>query len=297
HYYARINFTGFEAIVDALGGIELAVDCQYEDYYPIAPLDQLDLTRPIEENYKLRTLPVGFYSFNGFDALWYARTRRATDDFDRNDRQQRVIRAVFRKALQTGQLAQLPELWTQFTGVVETNVPFELMLGILPIALNLNPEAIETFTLIRTYHTTPWQPPTGPFAGQSVQLPVYEPIRQLLTDFYTPPTGSQLNRALPPIAVYNGSPNPDWDKVAAGRLRDEGFNAYAAGAADNAAYTDTLLLDNAALDKDSLADDIADLLNITPAHITVQPDPNRQADYRVIVGANYNSCSAPGLGN
>src|SRR5690606_10452392 len=31
HYYAMVNLTGFKAIVDAVGGVELAVDCAIED--------------------------------------------------------------------------------------------------------------------------------------------------------------------------------------------------------------------------------------------------------------------------
>ena len=32
HYYARVNFSGFEAIIDRLGGVDIAVDCAYRDY-------------------------------------------------------------------------------------------------------------------------------------------------------------------------------------------------------------------------------------------------------------------------
>ena len=31
HYYAMVNLTGFKAIVDAVGGVDLAVDCAIED--------------------------------------------------------------------------------------------------------------------------------------------------------------------------------------------------------------------------------------------------------------------------
>jgi polyisoprenyl-teichoic acid--peptidoglycan teichoic acid transferase len=292
HYYAKVNFTGFETIINTLGGVDVAVDCAYEDFYPV---DNIDLSRPLEENYYLRKLAVGYYTLNGFDALWYARTRKATTDFDRGKRQQQLLRAIFRKALSSGQLANLPQLWGEFTQVVETNLPFETMLGLLPIALNVSPEDIQNYTLIRTYHTTPWQPTEGPFAGQAVQLPVYEPIRQLLTEFYTPPTSSQINVDKPSIAVFNGTTNADWDKVAAGRLRDEGYNAFAAGAADTAAYADTLLIDQVGSDKDSLNPEVAEVLNIATANVQIAPDVNRQADYRVVVGASYNSCSAEGF--
>jgi len=293
HYYAKVNFSGFESIIDALGGIQLAVDCTYQDYYPV---EDFDLSRSIEENYELRTLPVGYYTMNGFDALWYARTRRLTTDFDRGRRQQQVLRAIFRAARANGQLANLPQLWGQITSVVETDIPFEVALGLLPIALDIDPNTVENFVLVRTYHTTPWQPPTGPYAGQFVQLPNYEPIRELLLDFYQPPTESQIALGRARITVYNGTGNADWDKVAADRLASEGFVAIAGGPAERSDYTDTQIIDYVGEAKGSPIAQLIEVLNSSPEQVSMQPDPNRSTDYAIILGANYNSCDAPVIG-
>ncbi|MCS6834739.1 MAG: LCP family protein [Anaerolineae bacterium] len=293
HYYAKVNFSGFETIIDALGGIDLAVDCTYQDYYPV---EDFDISRSIEENYKLRTLPVGYYRMNGFDALWYARTRRLTTDFDRGRRQQQLLRAIFRAARANGQLANLPQLWSEVTQVVETNIPFEVVLGLLPIGLELDPNMIENFVLIRTYHTTPWQPSSGPYAGQFVQLPNYEPMRELLLDFYQPPTDSRIALGRAKITVYNGTNNPDWDKVAAERLATEGFSAVAGGPAERTDYPSTQIVDYVGESKGSPVAKLLSILNSTPDSVSVQPDPNRTTDYAIILGANYNSCDAPVMG-
>jgi LCP family protein required for cell wall assembly len=282
HYYARVNFSGFETIIDRLGGVDIAVDCTYQDYYPV---EDFDPDRSIEENYELRTLPVGYYTFNGFDALWYARTRRLSSDFDRGRRQQQLLRSIFSKALSENLLANLPTLWNEVTSVVETNIPFEVVVGLLPIALELDASRIENFTMIRTYHTTPWQNPDGQF----VQLPEYEPIRQLLTDFYTPPTSSRIALANSPIAVYNGSSADDYDLVAVERLRTMGFNAYAMGEAPTTT-SETQLIDQVGQSKGSLIESISAELNINISNITIEPVAERDADYVVIVGDNYNSC-------
>lgn len=226
HYYARVNFSQFETIIDTLGGVDIGVDCAYQDYYPV---DDFDPNASVEDNYYLRTLDVGYYTFDGFDALWYARTRKVTDDFDRGRRQQQLLRGMWRKARDTGLLANLPSLWGELTEVVETNMPFDTMIGLLPYVLNLDIRNIENFTMIRTYHTMPWQPPSGVF----VQLPVYEPIAMMMRDFYTPPTTSQLSLTGPSIGVYNASGNDSWDLVASERLRWQGFNAIALGKSEN----------------------------------------------------------------
>lgn len=287
HYYAKVNFSGFETIIDRLGGVELAVDCTYQDYYPV---EDFDPTRPIEENYKLRTLPVGFYHMNGFDALWYARTRNLSTDFDRGRRQQQLLRAIYRAARDQGLISTLPSLWSEITQVVETDIPFDVMLGLIPVALNLDPARIENFLMVRTYHTIPWQPPTGALAGQAVQLPAYEPIRQLLTDFYTPPTENQLTVSQARIAVYNASGNPDWDRVAAERLYLRGLTAYAAGLWPGGDVRDSFIVDQVGEEKGSLTGLIAGELNIPTSAVQIQPDPNRSEDYRIVIGGTYNSC-------
>ncbi|PJF24894.1 MAG: hypothetical protein CUN53_15535, partial [Phototrophicales bacterium] len=40
---------------------------------------------------------------------------------------------------------------------------------------------------------------------------------------------------------------------------------------------------------------IAAALNVRQENIRIQPDPNRTVDFEVIVGADYNSCTEPGI--
>lgn len=293
HYYVRVDISGLREIIDTLGGVDIAVDCNYQDFALIGAdvPDETIFATTEDEEAKLYTLPVGYYHFTGGEALWFARTRNLTTDFDRGRRQQQLLRAMFRAGRDNGQLANLPNLWEQLTSVVETDIPLDVAVGLLPIALNLDTSRIESFTMIRTYHTLPWQPPSGPFAGQFVQLPNYEPIHQLFEDFYQPPTSSQLQVSAARVAVYNGTSNKDWDIVASERLRNAGLNAYAAGVADQTNVTDTQVIDFAALDRGSPLPLILEELNINGANVTVQPDPQRTVDYQVIVGANYNSCA------
>lgn len=289
HYYALVNISGLEQIIDTVGGVDIAVDCTYRDFALVGAEvpDEAVLT---DEEALEYTLPVGYYHFSGAEALWYARTRGNSDDFDRGRRQQQLLRALYRAGLDSGQLANIPTLWSELTEVVETDIPLDVVLGLLPLALELDTSRIRTFGMIRTYHTTPWQPPEGSFAGQFVQLPNPEPIAELFFDFYQPPTESRLEIAGATVAVYNGTPNENWDLVASERLRDVGINSYAAGPADSQDYQDTVLIDHALLDKGSPLPVILDELNLTPENIMIDPQAQREVDYEIIIGANYNSC-------
>lgn len=289
HYYALIDLSGFTEAIDLVGGVDVAVDCAIQNL-PLIGAEVPAAARRINEDGEY-VLDVGEYTLTGAEALWYARARDNSSDFDRGRRQQQILRAVWRKALDSGQitsnLANLPELWNSASEIVETNLRFEDIVGLIPTALTLNPSMIENFALVRTYHTLPWQPPSGDF----VQLPLYETLRPLLEDFYQPPTDSQIAVEGASIRVMNGTQNPNWDRVAASRLGWDGLNAFAGGAADQTDYTETTLTDFTGQNKGSSRNEIAQILNIRPENIVISPDTNRDVDFEVVVGSNYNSCT------
>ena len=289
HYYAMVNLSGFRDIVDAVGGVDLAVDCAIENLPLIGADVPSAAYRSTEEGDYV--LPVGYYHLSGGEALWYARSRDNTSDFDRGARQQQILQAIWRKARDTGLLNNAVQLWNEGSQYVETNLALEDIIGLVPLALSIDPTRIESFSLVRTYHTTPWQTPQGDY----VQLPNYEPIRQLLVDFYTPPTESQIVFEGARIRVLNGTGNADWDRVAAETLARDGFNAFAAGSADRGDYSDTTLVDYTGRTKGSSLEQIARLLNVNPQNIQLQPDANREYDFDVILGNSYNSCRRQGV--
>ncbi|MBZ0279685.1 MAG: LCP family protein [Anaerolineae bacterium] len=287
HYYALINLSGFKQIIDTLGGVDVSVDCAIQDYELVGAPPPPEAIKNEED--ALYTLPVGFYHFDGGSALWYARSRHTSIEFDRGRRQQQILRAMWRSARSQGIITQLPELWSQLTQVLETDLSFEDMLGLLPYGLSLEPDRIESFTFSRLYHTTPWTPPDG----ANVQLPNYEAVRELMTDFYQPPTESQVLVQNASIEVYNGTNNANWDRVAADSLAyNGGFTAVASGTADNNNYLDTILIDYTGQTKGSSTAEIAEILSVKPENVRVEPDPNRTTDFKVILGSNYTSCTS-----
>lgn len=276
HFHARVNFSGFEAIIDRLGGIDIAVDCAYRDWYPQA-----------DGAYDWRLLPAGYYSFDGFDALWYARTRKNTDDIDRGRRQQQLLRAMWRKARQNGLLASLPSLWTELTQVAYTDMPLELALRLLPLAIELEPASVENLTFKRNYHSSQWVTP----GGAEVLLPNPERTAALMQDFYLPPSANQIALAGPSIAIYNAAGKEHWDIVAAQRLRWDGYNAVALGSWSAGNLASSQLTDFVATEKGSLTGRILKALNMTEKQTVRLPSADRQFDYQVILGQDYQSCT------
>lgn len=288
HYYAMVDLSGFATLIDRIGGINIAVDCPIQDYPLVGAQVPADAVKTTEDG--KYTLGVGYYHLSGQEALWYARSRGNSDDFDRGRRQQQIIRAAAKQALSSGllnDLAGLPGLINEGLQVVETDMTFNDVLGLMPLAVSLDPDQIENFRLIRTYHTTPWQPPDGAF----VQLPVADTLYDLLLDFYTPPSANQLALRQASIRVMNGTTSPAWDLVAAERLGWSNLGAFAGGAADKTDYATTTVIDYTGQSKGSVLPFIIEALNVKPENVIAQPDPNRTVDFEVIVGADYNSCT------
>ena len=116
HYYARIDFIGFIAMVDAVGGVDI------------------DVARTLNarryDGYGLPTrgfhLDAGRHHLTGAEALAYARIRKGVGetDFTRAARQQEVIVALRKSVTAGGSLFwQLPTLLDAVANTVRTDVP------------------------------------------------------------------------------------------------------------------------------------------------------------------------------
>ncbi|MBP3234809.1 MAG: LCP family protein [Eubacterium sp.] len=108
--YVRINFSGFQTIIDKLGGID--VDSQYS------------FTSVTEE---------GTYSFsegknhlNGAEALGFARSRNFTDgDRQRGRNQMQVIKATIEKLESSNMLKNYSSLMDEMSNMLQTNMKKE----------------------------------------------------------------------------------------------------------------------------------------------------------------------------
>lgn len=116
-YYFRVNFTGFEKIIDALGGIE--VDSEHDFYSTISPT-------PIHYT-------EGINKLGGYEALYYVRERYAfvNGDYQRGINQMQVIKAVADKANSPSVLAGFTSLMDAVSGCFKTSIPTDLITALV----------------------------------------------------------------------------------------------------------------------------------------------------------------------
>lgn len=122
-YYASIDFKAFQELVDKLGGVNIEV----KDY------EIKEINKYIKEvNGSNATLlgDPGFQELNGQQALSYCRIRKVgNNDFERTDRQRKVLSQLINKAKKTN-ILKLTDLFTTVIHYVKTNIPTNKLMNI-----------------------------------------------------------------------------------------------------------------------------------------------------------------------
>ncbi|HSH04958.1 MAG TPA: LCP family protein [Anaerolineae bacterium] len=215
HYYARLDFTGFKQIIDLLDGVEISVSCRLTDWRLKSP--DLDIT--LEESYERFTLEPGIYDMDGDLALWYARSRMTTSDFDRGRRQQQILRAILEKGVEADLLDQIPTLWVTYRDIVDTDMDIGRALQLAPMAYEVEENGLQHIYLVGD-NLIPWTVPT---TGASVQLPNWEKMEETLGYMFEPPALSSVYRSPITVEIVNGTGNEDMGALAAENLAWQGF--------------------------------------------------------------------------
>src|SRR5512138_2496813 len=150
-HMAMVEFDGFRRIVDTLGGVDVPVACSYTDWHLIDPsYDPYN-----EDNWSLYTVDSGVVHMDGDLALWYARSRLKSSDFDRGRRQQEVLRAIFAQALRTDTLKRIPELYAAFAGTITTDLGLGDLVKLALYAPSLTNANIRSY-YIRPPYVSAW---------------------------------------------------------------------------------------------------------------------------------------------
>ena len=169
--WAQVDLGGFVALVDSVGGIDITVrkgfcDPRYDEYgidgFGISP---------------------GRYHMNGFQALAYARVRKAAgeSDFTRAARQQEVAAALKDRIVRGGLLDDPARFFRSVGETVKTNVKPSLIADYVGLASEIDRKdvyrAVVTYPLIHS----------GSDVRGSILLPDRNAIRKFANRIFTDP--------------------------------------------------------------------------------------------------------------
>lgn len=173
-HHVKINFESFKDAVDALGGIDVVVDCPIRGSFP---------TEPGSSRLVYKTLQPGTYHMDGFFALRYVRERKSTSDVDRNRRQQRVLIALRNRAREVNVIPRLPALYDAMRSSIETDLGLTDILALGRLGIQIESENAHGFT-IGFKETKSWVTPSG----ASVLLPRMSMINDRIQQLFDEPS-------------------------------------------------------------------------------------------------------------
>jgi LCP family protein required for cell wall assembly len=279
---AMVEFDGFRQIVDTLGGVDVPVSCPYTDWRLIDP----SYNPENENNWHLYTAGPGVIHMDGDLALWYARSRQRSSDFDRGRRQQEVLRALFMQALQAGTLSRIPELYNNLRSTVETDLGLGDVLQLALYAPKMTNADIRSY-YIRPPFVSSWITESGAY----VLLPNEGLLQSMLTEAMSPSTQIVEKQAVV-IDVMNGTAIEGYDTLAATRLNYAGYETHSVPS-DRQDYAYSVLIDKTTAQDYSQSDPILNVMGMLPGSIVSSPDPNSKSHYLLILGYDYEPCFRP----
>ncbi len=282
-HLAIVNFDGFKKIVDTLEGIDLPIFCPYTDWRAIDPKG--DLEDP--DNWYLFTVEPGVVHMDGELALWYARSRLHSNDYDRGRRQQEVLRGLYTRAMRVDVIPRLPELYQQVSDLIKTDMSFEDVLKLASMAPGMDASHIRSFYINNRLVKAWWTP-----EGANVLLPKRDNIALLIQEAMSPPDAGEETRQEITVEIMNNTPNEGWEYLAAERLQYAGFETQPAQAGD-IDPSKTWLYDLSGGAPGDQAAAILEIFGIPSDRLVVVDPPPGEAQYQLVVGADFNPCFNP----
>lgn len=141
-FTAIVDMAGFTEIVDAIGGIDMNVGKRV----PIG-----GGTGEIEG-----WIEPGVQRFDGFKALWFARGREGSSDYERMVRQKCVMSAVARQVDPATALRNFQQLAEASTSLLRTDIPVGDVPGLLAVADKARTQAIDSVSLVPPLVNPAW---------------------------------------------------------------------------------------------------------------------------------------------
>ncbi|MGW8249733.1 MAG: LCP family protein [Anaerolineales bacterium] len=280
---AIVDFDGFKKIVDMVDGVDVPLSCPYTDWHVVNPKGNLENPN----NWRLYTAGPGITHMDGDLALWYARSRMRSNDFDRGRRQQEVLRAIYAKALQLGMLPHIPDLYREMSEIVISDIGLEDILALAPMALSLDSPRIRSYYISSKYVKGWWTP-----QGASVLLPKSDKLQAMLQEAMLPPDDAEQDRLQVMIEIVNNTGKPGVEILAAERLHYVGFETEISPPTGEQSKKSWLYpLSGSAYV--SQAGYILDSLGLPADRLIADSAVESQADFRLVLGKDYNPCFNP----
>jgi LCP family protein required for cell wall assembly len=134
NYWAMVNLSGFQGLVDAVGGVTLNVR------------EPIPVGIPGDKFYT--HLKPGKRKLDGWETLWYARARHDSDDYSRMARQKCVMAAMLQQVSPQKVLANFDDIAKAGSNMVSTSIPTSEVGRFVSLALKAKSQKVATVSLV-----------------------------------------------------------------------------------------------------------------------------------------------------
>jgi len=134
NYYAMVNLQGFRSMVQAVGGLTLNV----RDRIPIGGVGG-----PVTDH-----IEPGVQKLNGFQTLWFARSREGADDYSRMARQKCVMNAMLQQLSPTTVVTKFEAIANASEKLVTTDLPASELGRFAELAMKARARPIRTVSFV-----------------------------------------------------------------------------------------------------------------------------------------------------
>jgi LCP family protein required for cell wall assembly len=134
-YYVIIDMQGFADLVDSLGGVDIDVPAKIN-------------IAPIEATEPYFTLDAGMQHMDGGTALWYARSRYETKDYERMERQRQLQEAIVKQFKPANVLSKFQGIAKAGAKVISTDIPSGMLGGFVDLAGKARSQPITKLELV-----------------------------------------------------------------------------------------------------------------------------------------------------
>jgi len=167
--YVLVDFSGFEKIVDALGGIEVEV-----------PYEIVDNDYPTEDyGTEVIRFDQGFEHMDGDRSLKYVRTRHADSDDARRERQIDVIVSILERGKSFSSITNADELIVTAGEAIQTSFTLEEQLTLARLARMMSADQVSIVTLEEPLLAAGWTT-DGRWVYTADRLELRQFVRQAL---------------------------------------------------------------------------------------------------------------------
>ena len=138
HYFALVNIDGLEQLINAMGGVRLNVNRKL----------------PIGGDHQTGRRPHGWVQpgenqlLDGYNAMWYARSRFDSDDYDRMARQSCLVNAVIKQADPLTMLTRYEGIAQASSDMVMTDIPQDVLALIAQLALKVKDASVSRLAFV-----------------------------------------------------------------------------------------------------------------------------------------------------